>query len=235
MRTVRGILTLGLFVCVAGGWSMQPAGAVPLRTLVYRYSSAMNGFSGGYTGGVHGAVTDSTIDSGGSDGTITVQVQAAALDGGLVVDVSQAVDRSANPLQTIRCAVYSDPNIVACKPGLTPASEENTLLEYLGRTFYDPSRLDDKNHWQMRVSLNGGKGSLVTDVTARAEADGRVTLFVSREMRVSDYDRTTSGSILYDPKMQIPDSGRFQSDVQNSANMGHSSLDFHLVSDSFAH
>lgn len=211
------------------------AGAAPLRTIVYRYSSAMNGFSGGGTDGVHGNVVNTEIDSGGSDGTITVQVQAAAADGGLVIDVTQAVDRSLRPLQAVRCAVYSDPNVVACSPGLEPTSEENTLLSYLGRTFYDPARLDAKNHWQMRVALNGGKGSLVSDVTAQPGPGDDVTLSVTRVMKNWGYERTTTGSLIYDPKMQIPDSGRFESDVQDGGNVGHSTLEFHLVSDSFAH
>jgi hypothetical protein len=232
---VRVLCAVAIVAALTAFRLASPATADPLRTLVYRYSSAMNGFSGGYTGGVHGAVADSTIDSGGSDGTITVQVQAAAKDGGLVIDVYQTIDRSERPLQTIRCAVYSDPNIVACTPGLEPTSEEDTLLSYLGRTFYDPSRLDANNHWQMSLQLDGGKGSLVTDVTAQPQAAGKVSLAISRIMKDWDYDRKTTGSVVYDPAMQIPDSGHIESDVQDRNNSGHSTLDFHLVSDSFAH
>jgi hypothetical protein len=234
MRVGRVVFTLAVLAAMSAACFALPATADPLRTLVYRYSSSMNGFSGGGTGGVHGAVEHTVVDSGGSDGTITVQVQAAARDGGLVIDVSQVIDRSLHPLQTVRCAVYSDPNIVTCNPGIELTPEEDTLLSYLGRSFYDPSRLDGKNHWQMSVRLNDGKGSLVTDVTATSQTSGSVTLAVTRIMKNWDYERKTTGSLLYDPKLQVPERGQFQSDVEGGGNVGHSTVDFRLLSDSFA-
>jgi hypothetical protein len=54
-------------------------------------------------------------------------------------------------------------------------------------------------------------------------------------MKNARYQRTTTGSVVYDPKMQIPESGHLESDVQDGGNVGHSTVDFHLISDSFAH
>jgi hypothetical protein len=214
--------------------------ADPIRTLVYRYAITMNNMSGMTGMGSGGNLSYSeALDTDGSRGEMVVQVQAATKDGGLVVDVHEQIDNQPHPTQSIRCAVYSDPNDVICDQNLHASAAETALLSYLGRYFYDPTRLDAANHWRIFEPLNNGTASVTTDLTVKSvtatKNDGQLLdISLHRVLKDGPYLSDTTGSLTYDPKMDIPTAGHLVTDIQTGGSFGGSVINFHLLQDSFA-
>jgi hypothetical protein len=212
-----------------------PARAAALRTLVYRYSIDAQNFGTSFSQGGYGNLSESTSGgTGGSTGEITVKVRAATQDGGLVVDAQEMVDRAERPKQPIRCAVYGHPDQVICDQHRSATAEEAAVLSYLGRFFYDPSRLDESGRWVVKQKLNQGTGSLISRFRASPADDGLVDIKVKRVLKLGAYLSTTTGTMLYNPKMEVPVSAKLRTDVEDGGNAGGSTVDFHLISDSFA-
>lgn len=235
---MRQLLLIGWVIAVAASLPL-PAQSAPIRVLVYHFDVDAHGF-GSSRSIANGGVMDygtSSVTYGGT-GTLTVNVQAATQDGGLVVDVIEHMDRVDRPFQTVRCAIYENPDQVICDQNLAKAGyvteELQMLLTYLGRGFYNSSRLDAKNHWQTKEDLNGGTGSIVCDYTV-TKTDGDVlTISVNRDHHDGPYQKNTSGTLQYDPKMTDFSKAHFVSDVADSGATGGSTVSFDLISDSFA-
>ena len=154
--------------------------AEPLRILVYQYTYEEHTF-GASADMSQGHVNES--NSSASDaraGQITVQIVSPAEDGGWVLDITQAIERQARPLQTARCSVYGHTTDIVCEGGLRPTPEELTLLTYLGRFFYESGRIDAAGHWHTSPLVHG-QMKIDNDFTVtKTEASVR-TLKVSRE------------------------------------------------------
>jgi hypothetical protein len=111
-------------------------------------------------------------------GTIAVDVSGIQPDGGLLVSVSEAGQnyRKAAPMT---CAVYPTAKI-ACSGQIFP--EEAAVLTTLSPAFFDPSRLDGKNHWHE----DGGVPGLSLDFTASAPRGNFVTIAEDRNQKFSE-------------------------------------------------
>ncbi len=218
------------------------APAAPLRVVVYHYAIDVHGFESsmdsGFTNGHGYAQTSSTTSTNGVSGTITLNVVSVAQDGGLVVDAIEKVDRADRPEQAVRCAVYADPENVICDQNLSQTGEVTgeitALLTYFGRGFYDASRLDDKKHWQTSVSLNQGTGSATSNYTITKDVGGVLTIAVNRVLHLGPRVSTTNGTLQYDPAASLPVKAHLVTDTSSSGDLGGSTIDFQLVSDSFA-
>ncbi|MGB6986028.1 MAG: hypothetical protein WBD74_08680 [Candidatus Aquilonibacter sp.] len=210
--------------------------ADPLRTVVYHFSIDASGFgnlpaSSGvellYDNGVGAA-------SGARTGKIEVTVVQATPDGGLVVDGGETIDRADKPLQTIRCALYGATTDVVCDLNVGATLEELMLLTYLGRQFLDTSRLDDKGHWHTTPHVKSGTMDIQSDFTVSKVDGQKITITVDREERNGGYRSTTTGNLLYDAAMDVPDSIRLETAATQTRGEADVNLDCRLLSDSMA-
>ena len=204
----------------------------PIRTLVYHYSYDARAFGG--NGAAIGIVSDRGTGTASRTGEITVNVAAATQDGGLVVDVTQTIDRTPRPLQTIRCAIYGVTTDVVCDQNVPTTREETVLLSYLGRQFYDASRLDPQGAWQTSPKVNFGTVSIRNTFKATKTDGGIVTIAVDREERNGDFRSTTTGTILYDAAMEVPTSVRVAIAGAKNRGQGDMNVSLTLISDSMA-
>jgi hypothetical protein len=235
---------LALAGCVVVAAIALPVSTIakPVRVVVYRFSIDQHGFSSsqssGYTDGHGFSRYATTVGTIGASGTITVNVLATPRDGGLLVDAIEQVDRADRAQQPIRCAVYGNPEEVVCDQNLTQTGEVTgevtALLMYLGRGFYDRSRLDDRNHWQTTQQLNQGMGNATADYTVKQTIGDIVTISVNRVLREGSARSITTGTIDYNPSATLPVKAHLVTDGDGGGLHG-SIIDFQLVSDSFQH
>lgn len=235
MRKIGILIPLLVFVF---GFPLA-ARSAPLRVVTYNFKIDEHGFGTSTGMGSTGIITYGGVNvTRGRSGTITLNVIQATRDGGLVVDALEHIDRADRPLQTIRCAVYENPATVVCDQNLVQAGEEteevDTLLTYLGRGFYDTSRLDDKNHWKTVQSLSEGKSNVSTDFTVSAWQGDLLTIDVNRVYRTGSATTITKGTLKYDSGTTLPISGHFVTDSNEDGELRGSSVDFDLASDSWA-
>jgi hypothetical protein len=212
-----------------------PGHADPIRTMVYHFNMDARGFGGAPGLSGHGTVNEGGMFStDAASGKITAQVQEATQDGGLVVDLTEMVDRADKPRQTIRCAVYGATSDFVCSQDVPVTNEERVLLAYLGRQFFDSSRLDDKRHWQSAPKIRTGALDIKNDYTV-TNVDGNVlTIAVDREERNGGFRVSTTGTLIYDAAMDLPDSINVA--VASSGTSGQASMNIKLdlLSDSMA-
>src|SRR5277367_1271573 len=102
MKFARSLLALSAMVALAP----VAAQAAPIRTLVYHFSYDARSFGSAPSAGGGTVSENSTFGTSARAGKLTVEVMAATGDGGLVVDVTEFVDRADRPMQKIRCAIY---------------------------------------------------------------------------------------------------------------------------------
>lgn len=114
--------------------------------------------------------TGDTHDNGvASDtGTISVDVHGVQPDGGLQVAVSET-GRNYRKAAPMVCAVYPTTKL-ACAGEIFP--EEAVVLSTLSPAFFDPARLDAKNHWRDAGDVPG----LTLDFTASAPSGSVVSI-----------------------------------------------------------
>jgi hypothetical protein len=117
----------------------------------------------------HGVASDT--------GTISVDVHGLRPDGGLQVEVSEA-GRNYRKAAPMVCAVYPTTK-VACAGDIFP--EEAAVLSTLSPTFFDPARLDAKNHWQDSNDIPG----LTLDFTAAAPKGSVVSISEQKKQNFS--------------------------------------------------
>jgi hypothetical protein len=194
----------------------------PIRTVVYEYSFDSRTFAGSSPG------------SGSATGQITVDVIAATPDGGLVVNVTQSVDRAARELQTIRCALYGPTTDVVCDQNVGSTGEETALLTFFGRGFYDTGRLDTKGHWRTSPRIRNGQLTDSEDFTVTKTDGNQVTIAVDQEQRNGNYRSSATGTVVYDAAMDIPDAVHLVAAATNSAGEEDTNISLTLVSDSMA-
>jgi hypothetical protein len=123
-------------------------------------------------------------------GTIAVDVQGMRSDGGLQVEVSEAGQsyRKAAPMV---CAVYPTTK-VACGGEILP--EEAAVLSTLSPSFFDPSRLDGKNHWHE----DGGVPGVSLEFTASAPSGSVITIAENKNAKTAGgLGGTTAGSATF--------------------------------------
>jgi len=191
MRHLRTILGLTLLAALAPAM----AGADPLRTLVYRFSYDAHGFGGTPSMGGGVVSENGTSGSAGRTGKITVDVISATPDGGLVVDVGEDIDRRYPPLQRVRCAVYGQTLDVVCDQNVGETIEEHALLFFLGRDFYDPSRLDAQGSWHPAPRVHGsGDVSVKNTLTVADPSATPLTIAVKREEVSRGFQATSTAS-----------------------------------------
>jgi hypothetical protein len=222
-------------LCLALFWAIiAPAPAdAPIRTLVYQYSYDARGFSGS-SSAIGGIKSDTSRGSASRTGEITVEVAAATQDGGLVVDITQTIDRTPRPLETIRCALYGATSDVVCDQNVHATREETVLLTYLGRDFYDVSRLDPQGDWSTSPKMNPGKVSILNSFKATKTDGDIVTIAVDREERNGDFRATTTGTLLYNSAMEVPTSVRIATAGARTGAQGDMNVSLTLISDSMA-
>ena len=207
----------------------------PLRTVVYRYSVDEHGFTGAPNMHGYGVVTENGSSGlGGSTGTIRVDVISATSDGGLIVDVTQSIDRELRPLQTLRCAVYGRTEDVVCDQNLATTEAENILLMYLGRYFYEPVRVDAGGHWQTSPHFHDSQMTIANDFTVMKADGNAVTINVQRIEKGGGYYSKTQGTLLYDAALSVPDSIKLATTIQRSGDQGDMNAQLKLLSDSLA-
>jgi len=211
-----------LCVALVGANTASAPADAPIRTLVYEYAFDSRSFLGSDPG------------SGSATGQITVEVIEATADGGLVVDVTQSVDRAARPLQTIRCALYGATTDVVCDQNVGSTGEETALLTFLGRGFFDMGRLDTKGHWHTSPRIRNGQLTDDEDFTVTKTEGDRVTIAVDQEQRNGNFRSSATGTVVYDAAMDIPDSLRLVAAATNSGGEEDTNVSFALISDSIA-
>jgi len=230
MRKLVALSAFALLVGLATALGL----ADPIRTLDYHFNLDSRGFGTSAGTGAHGVVnTFQSASTGARSGQLHVDVIQAAQDGGLVVDVTETIDRVLRPLQKVRCAVYGSTNDIICDQNLNPTSEEQALLTYLGRSFYDPANLDAKGHWHTTPRIHG---VLVVDndFTVTGTDGDVLTIGIARRESGGGYLAITSGTVLYDGRMDIPTSIHLAVNAQRAGGQGDQNLDLKLLSDSMA-
>ncbi len=219
MKVPRAYVLSVVFACTNVGIAHADEA---IRTLVYGYSVDTRAFGG------------PQADTGSATGQITVFVVQATADGGLVVDVTQSVDRAARPLQLIRCAVYGLTTDVVCDQNVGATGQETALLTFLGRNFYDASRLDARGHWHAAPRIKNGALADDEDFTVTRKDGDAVTIAVDQEQRNGGYRSSVTGTVVYDAAMEIPDSIHLTAGVTSTFGEGDMNVSLTLVSDSMA-
>jgi hypothetical protein len=230
MTRISAVNLLALAVILVG---RAPAAETPVRILVYHFGYDVRGFASNpfMLGG--SAFEGGSSGSTGRTGTIEVDVIQATQDGGLVVDLIENVDRQPRPMQTLRCAVYGANSAHTCDRNLDPTDEEGALLDYVGRFFFDATRLDANQHWQTDPHLTK-PFQATRDFTVVKTDGGIVTVSLNGREVGGGYQATSTGTIVYDEAMSIPTLVHVNTDINNSGSQGDSVVDLKLVSDSLA-
>jgi hypothetical protein len=206
--------------------------AGPPRTLVYRYSYEEHAFGNSASDSRQGMQENTQSASTSRSGQVTVNVLGPAEDGGWVVAVSQTIDRQAQPLQTVQCSVYGHTTDIVCE-GLRPTPEEIALLDFLGRFFWEPGRLDAKSHWHTSPLVHG-QLTIDNDFTVTKTEGNVVTLGVNRRESGGGYLATYAGTARYDTAAGIPERIDLSVATQGSDSQGDAHIQLKLVSDSMA-
>jgi hypothetical protein len=211
----------------------------PLRHLEYSfavdYQHAGEQNQGGI--GTAGSGVVSTAHGSGRVGTVTIDVMGVGKDGGLVIKTYEWLQSTPNPTQSYICAVFSEGRVV-CPEHLDVTDAENELMSYFGRTFLDPSIIDETGHWTrtfanqyVSVTSNyavvgsGDANPLTIDATTKITSIGGLSSNWDDQARLT-YDRTMTIPVtLHDVAIQH---ARGSSSMQ-------STMDFKLTKDSFAH
>ncbi len=238
VRVILPMLILAFVPHVAAA-DTAPAPA-SLRHLVYAYTYSMSTDLTQHDSGLDGGPASGTLDDRGSvtdKGNITVDVLAEASDGGLVVSVSQTA-RGTRVAEPAKCAIYGDTG-VKCDPTKTVNQEEYAALRLLGRGFFDTSKLDAKNHWQ--IANDVPSGSIKSDFTVDSN-DGTIAKIteqvLTRDKTGQGTTSTTDGKITYNVAKSAPISVYEDTTSRRSAGSGdyetdHLQITLDLTSDTF--
>jgi len=229
MKFARSLLALSALAALVPV-SVQ---AAPIRTLVYHFSYDARTFGTAPAAGGGTVYENGTFGTSARAGTMTVEIMAATGDGGLVVDVTENVDRAERPMQKIRCAVYGKTVDVICDQGVGDTDEQETLLSYLGRFFYDPTLVDDKGHWHTTTMIK--TASVVDDDFTVEKTDGSMlTIKIDRKKVGGGVKESRSGTMVYNADLVVPVSIHQEMSSQDSGAQGDQNVDLKLLSDSMA-
>jgi hypothetical protein len=246
-----GAAACGVAVVTLSAQAPTPA---PLRHLEYQYTVLYSQLGESRVSGIGtvGSGVESNDTTASRQGTLQIDVLQAANDGGLVVRVTETVEFQPRT-RAAECAVYGN-GLVACRNGDEPTDAMEVALQHLGRTFLDPSVIDDKGHWTR--TFEGGGFTVTSDFSMTMQPDGvHAKISEHRTIRKSPkvqpgttagYDRADRSSqdlyansdedatIVYDAKMLVPDSIHDEA-VDQAGIQGHTrtTIDVTLKSDSF--
>ncbi len=231
---MRGISIAALLLLTALV-GVPNAGADPIRTVVYHFAVDSRGFGGSPSLSGHGTVLEGgAAGTASRTGQITVAVQQATADGGLVVDVTEMIDRQDKPLQTIRCAAYGVTSEAVCDLNVGATPEEHILLSYLGRGFLDPSRFDANGHWHTQPHVRSGTLEVNDDFTVTKVDGDAVTISLDHEERNGGYRSSMTGTMIYDDKMDLPDAVTAAMTTARGTGQSDMNIQLSLLSDSMA-
>jgi hypothetical protein len=138
------------------------------------------------------------LSAASDTGTITVDVYGIRPDGGLQVEVSETGHTFRRAAPTV-CAVYPTTK-VACTGDIFP--EEATVLSTLSPAFFDPSRLDAKNHWRDSNDVPG----VTLDFTASAPKGSVVSISEQKSQKIGGGlggNITGSATFEYDTSRRV--------------------------------
>ncbi|MBV8636486.1 MAG: hypothetical protein JO322_00235 [Candidatus Eremiobacteraeota bacterium] len=209
-----------------------------LRSVLYHFSMDSRGFSSSISmGGPYGGNVEEngSMGSGSRTGTIRLDVIRATQDGGLVVDVTEQIDRRLKDLQTVRCAVYGKSQDVICDQNLSATPEETVLLQYVGRFFYDPAGVDASGQWHTSPKVLVYRNMTIDNQYTVTKTDGDIlTVKIDRSEKGAAYSSKTDGTLLYDARLDIPDAVKIATTAQRASGEGDMNLELKLLTDSMA-
>jgi hypothetical protein len=204
----------------------------PIRTLQYTVAVTVS-----QTRETSGSSSGRTLTSGGYEakGTISVDVLAATLDGGLLVDTTE---NAAGRVQgkTI-VSIGGDGRLSYDAKQQAPLTDEQTaLLRWLSRTFYADRSTDPGTAWSVDLTAGATKG--VERYRVISNDDGKVALEYRLEANgstPSTYTVMRSGNIVYDTKLTVPVQVSYRGDQRDRGGaMTTTSVAINLTADSFA-
>lgn len=187
---------------------------------------------GGPFGGA--VVENGSIGSNARTGTIHLDVIRATPDDGLVVDVTEQIDRRLKDLQTVRCALYGKTQDVVCDQNLGITPEETVLLQYVGRFFYDPSAVDTSGQWQTIPKYTAYKNMTVDNRYTVVKTDGNLITVKIDRTEEGSYTSKTDGTLLYNAALDIPDAINIATTAQHASGQGDMNVELKLLTDSMA-
>lgn len=232
MRLIASALLIATFSLLAA-----PASAAPLRTLVYHFEMDARGFGANAIAGsspTGGAVMSEGTDMGSvsRSGKIKAEVIQAASDGGLVVDVTESVDRTDRDMQTVRCAIYGRTLTVICDQNLFTTEEETVLLTYLGRAFLNMDALDDKKHWHVVTPMSNVH--IDSDFTITKTDGDLLTMSLQKKERGGPSGETedTSGTMIYNGALNVPQAIKLATERAADGSNGDMNMKLDLLTDS---
>lgn len=237
---VAGIAALAIL----SGQTPHPAGTSvtlpdkPLRHLEYAFSVDYQRNGEGHEGAIgSGRSGVSSLLAGvGRQGTLDVDVMAAANDGGLVIRAAEWLQEQPRPRQAFMCAAYPEGRVI-CPEHLDVTDVENQIFGYLGRGFFDPSLVDAKGHW--RRAFSDKYVSVVSDYTIVGSPDAdpltalQSTSVTSLTGNFTSW--TESARLTYNRALEVLDTLHDVAVQQARGNATvQTTMDFRLTKDSFA-
>ncbi|HEY5426379.1 MAG TPA: hypothetical protein VIJ77_07505 [Candidatus Tumulicola sp.] len=237
-----------LFICISAfavltAQTPAPAGTPalpdkPLRHLEYAFSVDYQRNGEVHEGAIGTARSGvgSLMSGIGRQGTLDVDVMAAANDGGLVIRAAEWLQEQPRARQSFICAAYPEGRVI-CPEYLGVTDVENQIMGYLGRGFFDPSLVDDKGRWQRKFSDK--YVSVVSNFTIQGSVQAN-PLTVLQETSITSLSGnytswTESARFTYDPALEVLDTLHDVAIQQaRGAATVQTTMDFRLTKDSFA-
>jgi hypothetical protein len=205
----------------------------PIRTLQYTVAVTVS-----QTRETPGAGNGRTVTVGGYEakGTISVDVLAATLDGGLLVGTTENATGRVVPKMIV--TIGGDGRL-SYDPKLQPAlsDEEVALLHWLARTFYADRGTDPGTTWV--VDLSTGQAKSVERYRVISNTDGKVNLEYRMDANgntPTTYTLTRFGNVVYDTKLTVPLQASYRGDQRDRANAAlttTTAVAINLTADSF--
>jgi hypothetical protein len=185
-----------------------------------------------------GAGSGRTVTVGGYEakGTISVDVLAATLDGGLLVGTAENTTGRVIPKMIV--SIGGDGRL-SYDPKLQPtlSDEEAALLHWLARTFYADRGTDPGTTWV--VDLSTGQAKSVERYRVISNTDGKVNLEYRLDANgntPATYTLTRFGNVVYDTKLTVPVQASYRGDQRDRANAAlttTTAVAINLTADSF--
>ena len=248
---MRTPLALAAVLLVAAPLAASAADPPPLRTLVFdvaysahsTHEKRTSGFNGAYGNGVTSggaAIAGPATAAVGLDGTdtgrMTVDVIAAAKDGGLVVDAAYAGKLGSQP--KVRVVIYPDGRLSA-DPTKTLDPTVVQVLPLFSRGFIANRDVSPGSSWASPAPPPL-KGSTTYRVTALDGQYATLALEGTRTMSgVNGFEETDRGTTKYATDLIVPVSYDVNSHIRREPSIDETvTTDAHivvtLISDSFA-
>jgi hypothetical protein len=176
--------------------------------------------------------------SGPGTGTMSVDIEGPASDGGLVISATEDWWYSVRPRQTHTCEVYPNGGL-SCDYIPAPSASELVLLPLLARDYFSGV---GSSQWQQAYKLSFGGGYVVTAVTNNlrviGSSDAGRIVNVALNGTLTQLDRHyfkagESGTIAYDTKSSVPVTVHVVRQwVPSDSTFSSNAVDFKLLKDS---